>query len=304
VTLTCLRSKDLLGTEGLSAEEIALILDTAEALRPIGERPIKKVPALRGRMVVHLFFEASTRTRFSFDMLGEGARTARDAERNFARYLDAVAAVAKTPSARDAFGVSVKLSSIHPRYDAASHGLVRGELLARLKTLCRAAAAAGASLTIDAEESERALLQLDLFGELAADRDLFAWPGLGIALQAYRTQALEAVDSTVALARTRKAAGGASLCVRLVKGAYWDAEIKRAQELGLEDYPVFTDKRATDLSFLVCAKRLLGNLDCAICNPQPRHARVCAGACGDRGGVHPPIHFRMPAAARDGTRPR
>jgi RHH-type transcriptional regulator, proline utilization regulon repressor / proline dehydrogenase / delta 1-pyrroline-5-carboxylate dehydrogenase len=200
-----------------------------------------------------------TRTRFSFDMLGEGARTSRDAERNFARYLEAIKAVAKTQQPSEALGVSVKLSSIHPRHDGASHALVRGELLLRLKTLCRAAAGAGIALTVDAEESERTRLQLDLFGELALDRELLAWRGFGLAVQAYRTDVLQTLEDVIAIANARKSAGGKRICVRLVKGAYWDAEIKRAQELGLDDYPVFTDKVATDLAYVACAKRLLGN---------------------------------------------
>ena len=209
---------------------------------------------------------ADARRRFSFDMLGEGARTAGDAQRNFASYLAAIEAAGRAGAGGDAewrqrFGVSIKLSSIHPRYDAASYPQVRGELLEGLRTICRAAAVADIGLTIDAEESERAPLQLDLLAALAEDPALFSWSGLGLAVQAYRRQALDTIAEVLALARRRMGRGGKSLCVRLVKGAYWDAEIKRAQELGLEAYPVFTDKRTTDLSYVACARHLLDNLD-------------------------------------------
>jgi RHH-type proline utilization regulon transcriptional repressor/proline dehydrogenase/delta 1-pyrroline-5-carboxylate dehydrogenase len=197
---------------------------------------------------------AGAQQRFSFDMLGEGARTQADAGRNFAHYLRAIEVAGADPARA---GVSVKLSSIHPRYDAASYGLVRGDLLALLGELCDAAAAAGIGLTIDAEESERAALHLDVFAALASEPRWRSWDGLGLAIQAYRCAALQAVDEVVRIARAR----GGRVCVRLVKGAYWDAEVKRAQELGLAAYPVLTDKRGTDLSYLACAKRLLASRD-------------------------------------------
>ena len=204
--------------------------------------------------------------RFSFDMLGEGARTHADADRNFRRYIGAICAMGQAVSARDAIWrerleVSVKLSSIHPRYDAASYAQVRGELLDRLKQISGRAAAAGIGLTIDAEESERLSLQLDLFEALAADPALDSWGELGFAVQAYQPRALETVDALLEIAGRRRKRGGMPIAVRLVKGAYWDAEVKRAQELGLERYPVFTDKRLTDLSYLACARRLSAGLD-------------------------------------------
>src|SRR6267143_254229 len=209
---------------------------------------------------------ARAATRFSFDMLGEGARTAMDADRNFRRYMDAIRAMGQAVGAREGIWrerleVSVKLSSVHPRYDAASYAQVRGELLDRLKQISGRAAAAGIGLTIDAEGSETLSLQLDLFEALASDPALDRWGGLGLAVQAYQLRALETVDALLEIAGRRRKRGGMTIAVRLVKGAYWDAEVKRAQELGLERYPVFTDKRLTDLSYLACARRLASGLD-------------------------------------------
>src|SRR5438046_648459 len=199
--------------------------------------------------------------RFSFDMLGEGARTYADADRNFRRYMDAIRAMGQAVGAREAIWrerleVSVKLSSIHPRYDAASHAQVRGELLGRLKQISGRAAAAGIGLTIDAEGSESLSLQLDLFEALAADPELERWGGLGLAVQAYQPRAPQTVDALLEIAARRRERGGMPIAVRLVKGAYWDAEVKRAQELGLERYPVFTDKRLTGLSYLDLVRSL------------------------------------------------
>ncbi|MGQ0653944.1 MAG: bifunctional proline dehydrogenase/L-glutamate gamma-semialdehyde dehydrogenase PutA [Betaproteobacteria bacterium] len=188
----------------------------------------------------------SRRNRFSFDILGEGARTAEDAERYFARYREAVAAAAADG---ERFGVSIKLSSLHPRFDAAGYARSRGVLLEKLVELCTLAADARVQLTIDAEESERLGLQLDLFAALAQMPSLASWRGLGLAVQAYRRDVLEVVDRVIGLDRP--------VCVRLVKGAYWDAEVKRAQELGLDDYPVFTDKAESDRAYLAAAKKLL-----------------------------------------------
>ncbi|MEK6246454.1 MAG: proline dehydrogenase family protein, partial [Pseudomonadota bacterium] len=178
------------------------------------------------------------RARFSFDMLGEGARTADDAARNFSKYAGAIEALGRAAGTacrepQDRLGVSVKLSSIHARYDAQSYPLVRGELLGRLIALCRAGSACGIGLTIDAEESERLPLQLDLFAALASHPDFLQWPGLGLAVQAYHREILETLERIAAMARRRVDSGGKALCVRLVKGAYWDAEVRRAQELGL-----------------------------------------------------------------------
>jgi len=230
-------------------------------------------------------------TRFSFDMLGEGARTAADADRNFRRYMGAIRAMERAAGTREAvwgkrLEVSVKLSSVHPRYDAASYAQVFGELLERLRQISSCAAAAGIGLTIDAEGSESLSLQLDLFEALAADPALDHWAGLGLAVQAYQLRAQQTVDALLEIAGRRRKRGGMPIAVRLVKGAYWDAEVKRAQELGLARYPVFTDKRLTDLSYLACARRLCAGPDSVY--PQfATHNPVtlaCALALADRPG--------------------
>ena len=190
----------------------------------------------------------NSRNRFSFDMLGEGARTAEDAERNFRRYWDAVRAAGGCPTR---FGVSIKLSSIHHRYDAAGFARARPQLRERLLALCGAAAEAGVELTVDAEEVERLPLQLQMVEELA--NAFPAWTGLGLAVQAYRPGVLDTLAEVAGIAQRR----GARLNVRLVKGAYWDAEVKRAQELGVASYPVFTDKRDTDRAYAAAAALLL-----------------------------------------------
>ena len=179
---------------------------------------------------------------FSFDMLGEAARTAEDAS----RYLELYSRAIKTASAPD--GVSVKLSALHPRYEEAQRARVFSELLPRLRLLAALARDRGIGLTIDAEESERLELTLDLFEAV-----LPASGEAGLAVQAYQKRAPAVCDWLVQLARS----SGRRIAVRLVKGAYWDSELKRAQVLGMADYPVYTRKAATDLSYAACAKRLL-----------------------------------------------
>ena len=197
--------------------------------------------------------------QFSYDMLGEGARTAADALRYQASYENAIAAIAqgadpaRHPAQND--GISIKLSALHPRYEDAQHERVMNELVPRVWTLCRAAAAANLNLTIDAEEVDRLELSLDVFEALAAlvAEHCPQWQGLGLAMQAYQTRAVELIAHIAALARQYRI----KFMCRLVKGAYWDAEIKRAQEQGLPAYPVFTHKHHTDVSYLACAKTLL-----------------------------------------------
>src|SRR5712691_11212019 len=194
--------------------------------------------------------------RHSFDMLGETARTTADAERYHAAYRHAIAAIGKAASRRPieaAPGISVKLSALHPRYEMAQHERVMRELLPSLLALAKEARDAGIGFTIDAEEADRLELSLDLVEALALAPDLAGWDGLGLAVQAYQTRALGVVDWLAELAgRARR-----RLMLRLVKGAYWDSEIKRAQERGLDFYPVFTRKVATDVSYLACARRML-----------------------------------------------
>ncbi|MFL6692471.1 MAG: L-glutamate gamma-semialdehyde dehydrogenase, partial [Ramlibacter sp.] len=202
---------------------------------------------------------AQPNVRFSFDMLGEGARTEADAQRYLASYQGAIRAIAARadaagPVARND-GISIKLSALHPRYEDAQHERVLTELVPRVWSLCELAARANINLTIDAEEVDRLELSLDVFEALArrVATHHAAWQGFGLALQAYQTRAVDLVRHVAALGRDLKL----RFMCRLVKGAYWDAEIKRAQEHGLPHYPVFTHKHHTDISYLACARALL-----------------------------------------------
>ena len=194
--------------------------------------------------------------RHSYDMLGEAAHTAADAARYAAAYDDAIAAIGRSWGGRiiaDAPGISIKLSALHPRYEMAQRARVLSEVSLILLELSRHARGAGIGLTIDAEEADRLDLSLDLFEALALSPDLADWDGLGLAVQAYQKRALPVIEWLADLARR----SGRRLMVRLVKGAYWDSEIKRTQERGLDGYPVYTRKVATDVSYLACARRLL-----------------------------------------------
>ena len=198
----------------------------------------------------------------SFDMLGEAAKTHADAARYAKAYgeaLDTIAAVAGG-GFRQAPGISVKLSALHPRYEWSHAEEAKAAILPALRELALKASKADVHFTIDAEEADRLELSMDLIEALAADDALFAngWGGFGLALQAYSKRAVPLVDWVVELARKHHR----KLMVRLVKGAYWDSEIKVAQVGGLTDYPVFTRKVATDVSYLACAKRLLAASDC------------------------------------------
>ena len=187
----------------------------------------------------------------SFDMLGEGARTKADAASYAAAYRHAIDAVAKAQRPKDphrASGISVKLSALHPRFEPLQRERVLAELGATLLDLAKQAADCGVPLTIDAEEAERLELTLELFAQLAQAPALADWPGLGLAVQAYGKRAPAVIDWLASLGRP--------INVRLVKGAYWDAEIKRAQLEGLAGYPVYTRKAATDVAYLACAARL------------------------------------------------
>jgi len=193
--------------------------------------------------------------RHSYDMLGEAARTMPDAERYHAAYAHAIAAIggaAAGASVEAAPGISVKLSALHPRYEIAQRERIARELLPVLLGLARQARDAGIGFTIDAEEADRLEPMLDIIEALALAPELAGWDGLGLAVQAYQKRALPLVDWLADVARRAKR----RLMVRLVKGAYWDTEIKRAQERGLDGYPVFTRKLATDVSYLACAKQL------------------------------------------------
>ena len=190
----------------------------------------------------------------SFDMLGEGARTDADARRYFEQYAGAIDAVAKSePVKGGRHSMSVKLSALSPRYEAVKRELVFEELYPRLLDLARQAAAADVDISIDAEEADRLVISLALVERLAMEPDLRDWDGLGVVVQGYQKRGLHVIEALEELAKRR----GTPLRVRLVKGAYWDSEIKRCQVAGMPDYPVFTTKDATDLSYLACAHRLI-----------------------------------------------
>jgi RHH-type transcriptional regulator, proline utilization regulon repressor / proline dehydrogenase / delta 1-pyrroline-5-carboxylate dehydrogenase len=194
--------------------------------------------------------------RHSYDMLGEAAHTAADAARYAAAYDNAIAAIGRSAAGRaiaEAPSISIKLSALHPRYETAQRDRVLAEMSPVLLRLARHARQVGIGLTIDAEEADRLDLSLDLFEALALVPDIAGWDGLGLAVQAYQKRALPVIEWLADLARRSER----RLMVRLVKGAYWDSEIKRTQERGLDGYPVYTRKVATDVSYLACVRRLL-----------------------------------------------
>ncbi len=205
--------------------------------------------------------------RFSYDMLGEGARTEADAMRYLASYLNAIHAIAAVgkrsgeasadPEVND--GISIKLSALFSRYEDSQRDRVFAELLPRVWQLIEPAARANLNLTIDAEESDRLELSLDVLDALAARIAQYfpQWRGFGLAVQAYQIRAPQVVQEVARIAKLH----GLRFMVRLVKGAYWDGEIKRAQELGLSGYPVFTHKHHTDIAYLACAQALLSHSD-------------------------------------------
>ncbi len=198
--------------------------------------------------------------RNSFDMLGEGARTAKDAARYFDSYRAAIKAIGEKTTGTtvaERQGISVKFSALHPRYEYKSCDRVMAELLPVIKALAKDAAHYNLGFSIDAEEARRLDISLDLFDALARDPDLAGWDGLGLVVQAYQKRAPTVIDWVAALAHET----GRRFMLRLVKGAYWDSEIKHAQERGYDDYPVYTRKASTDVSYLVSAERLLASSD-------------------------------------------
>ena len=195
--------------------------------------------------------------RYSYDMLGEAAATAQDAARYLASYANALHAIGAASAGRGIYegpGLSIKLSALHPRYQRAQRRRVMEESAARLKGLVLLARQYDVGVNIDAEESERLDLSLDLLEALCRDPDLSGWNGVGFVVQAYQKRSLAVLDFIIDLARRT----GRRIMVRLVKGAYWDSEIKRSQVEGLEGFPVFTRKIHTDISYIACARRLLG----------------------------------------------
>lgn len=199
--------------------------------------------------------------RFSYDMLGEAALTKEDAARYFLAYQNAIHAIGQDadPKAdlRAKPGISIKLSALHPRYEEANRACVLDELGPMLLQLAQLAKHYNIGLTIDAEESERLDLSLDLIELVFCDENLAGWNGFGMALQSYQKRAFAVLDWIAHLARTHKR----RMMVRLIKGAYWDSEIKKAQMKGMNGYPVFTRKIFTDVSFQACAKKMLTMTD-------------------------------------------
>ena len=196
--------------------------------------------------------------RYSYDMLGEAAQTQADADRYLEAYRHAIETVGAASGGRGPIegpGISVKLSALHPRYEFAQSARVMAELVPRLLTLAEAAAAGDIGLTIDGEEADRLDLSLDVIEALSAAPSLAGWTGLGVVVQAYQKRGRPLIDWLADLAQRHRR----KLMVRLVKGAYWDTEIKRAQERGLDGYPVFTRKVSTDVSYVACARALLAH---------------------------------------------
>ncbi|MFM8820311.1 MAG: bifunctional proline dehydrogenase/L-glutamate gamma-semialdehyde dehydrogenase PutA [Phenylobacterium sp.] len=236
---------------------------TAKAGEPVIRQAVAAAVRIMGEQFVlgRTIDEALGRARregmlCSFDMLGEGARTDADAGRYARLYAEAIETVGRAAEGagpENGHGVSVKLSALFPRYEAAQEARVWQELYPRLKTLALIAARQDLNLAIDAEEADRLVLSLKLVEKLAWEPELGDWRGLGVVVQAYQKRGLAVIEALADLARR----SGRRIMVRLVKGAYWDSEIKRAQVSGMPDYPVFTTKAATDLSYLACARALI-----------------------------------------------
>ena len=196
--------------------------------------------------------------RHSFDMLGEAAHTARDAERYFDAYVEAIAVLKPVAAGRgvvDAPGISVKLTALHPRFEFAQRDRVLRELVPRLSELVALAREAGIGFTVDSEEASRLDLSLDVFEAVFAEPGFADWDGLGYAVQAYQKRAPAVIDWFADLSRKYRR----RIMIRLVKGAYWDSEIKRAQEQGLDGYPVYTRKASTDVSYIACVRQLFAS---------------------------------------------
>ncbi|MEG1680864.1 MAG: proline dehydrogenase family protein, partial [Stenotrophomonas sp.] len=198
--------------------------------------------------------------RYSYDMLGEAALTEADAQRYLQSYVEAIHAIGKASAGRGIYegpGISIKLSALHPRYSRAQYQRVMAELLPRVLQLAELARQYDIGLNIDAEEADRLEISLDLLEALCQAPSLAGWNGLGFVIQAYQKRCPFVIDYVIDLARR----SGHRLMIRLVKGAYWDSEIKRAQIDGLADYPVYTRKVHTDVSYLACARKLLAAPD-------------------------------------------
>ena len=214
--------------------------------------------------------------RHSYDMLGEAAMTAADAERYFKAYQDAIAEISKYvkpgQSVFEAPGISIKISALHPRYELAHRDRVMAELLPKIMVLTEQARAGGIGMTLDAEETERLELSLELFGAIYSDKRFDGYEGFGLAVQAYQKRASQVIDWLAELAGKHDR----RIMTRLVKGAYWDTEIKRAQMQGFSGYPVFTRKVNTDVSYLACAAKMLAQPKAFYCQFATHNAHTVA----------------------------
>ena len=220
--------------------------------------------------------DAQAKYRHSYDMLGEAAMTAHDAERYFVAYQDAIKAISTAvkpgQSVFEAPGISVKLSALHPRYEWAHRERVMQELLPKVMTLAEMARDGGIGLTLDAEETERLELSLTLFAAVFGDARFAGYEGMGLAVQAYQKCGGQVIDWLTALS----AQHGRRMMTRLVKGAYWDTEIKRAQMQGFSGYPVFTRKSNTDVAYLACAAKMLARPEAFFCQFATHNAHTVA----------------------------
>ncbi len=288
VVAATMRAVALLGKQFVLAEDIVAALKEADVAR-----------------------REQANLRFSFDMLGEGARTQADADLYFASYKNAIQSIASNienklterqkdskttakahPEAEND-GISIKLSALHPRYEWSQRDRVLTELVPRVWQLCELAAAARMNLTIDAEEVDRLELSLDVLDALLklVAQHHKSWGGLGLAMQAYQTRSLPLIAEVTRMARVN----GVKLMCRLVKGAYWDAEVKRAQVEGLPNYPVFTHKHHTDIAYLACARALLASND--VIYPQfATHNAATIAAIAQLAhavGLQPGLHYEL-----------
>jgi len=253
---------------------------TRQAMRLLGSHFVlgQSIEEALGRAATHREF------RYSYDMLGEGARTEVDAQRYFrsyARAIDAIALTAGNARLPERPGISVKLSALHPRYEATSRERVLKELTPRVLELARKAKQHDLNFTVDAEEADRLELSLDVIGAVLRDASLSGWDGFGLAVQAYQKRAGDVIDWV----RDAATALDRRLMVRLVKGAYWDTEVKRTQERGLADYPVFTRKAMTDLSYMACVTKLLAARPVLYPQFATHNALTVASVIEEAGGV-------------------
>lgn len=289
-----------LGSGEVNSPATAINRLVAKSGEPVIRLAVRQAMRIMGRQYVmgRTIEEALDRSvkkgnrsyRYSFDMLGEAAFTMPDADKYFAAYVRGIKAIGQKGPFSDIFAapsISVKLSALHPRYEYGQRARARTELTPRLLELVQLAAEQGIALTVDAEEADRLRLSLDIFAAVFADPSLREYNGLGLAVQAYQKRAPAVLSWLTELAREHKK----RIPIRLVKGAYWDTEIKRAQEQGLKGYPVFTRKGSTDVSYLACAKMMLEARDALYCQFATHNAHTIA-AIHEFAGDNPEFEYQ------------